>query len=75
MKLIHRLCKETHGLIITYGWFDYFSKKDIKILFNFYHFVNFLLYHHYEFYSINPPKDCPFDPNEEIGGAILDYLA
>ena len=24
---------------------------------------------------INPPKDCPFDPNEEIGGAILDYLA
>ena len=25
--------------------------------------------------SINPPKDCPFDPNEEIGGAILDYLA
>lgn len=25
--------------------------------------------------SINPPKDCPFDPNEEVGGAILDYLA
>lgn len=25
--------------------------------------------------AINPPKDCPFDPNEEIGGAILDYLA
>ena len=25
--------------------------------------------------SINPPKNCPFDPNEEIGGAILDYLA
>ena len=25
--------------------------------------------------SINPPKDCSFDPNEEIGGAILDYLA
>lgn len=25
--------------------------------------------------SINPPNDCPFDPNEEIGGAILDYLA
>lgn len=25
--------------------------------------------------SINPPKDCHFDPNEEIGGAILDYLA
>ncbi len=25
--------------------------------------------------SINPPKDCNFDPNEEIGGAILDYLA
>lgn len=25
--------------------------------------------------SINPPKDCQFDPNEEIGGAILDYLA
>ena len=24
--------------------------------------------------SINPPKS-PFDPNEEIGGAILDYLA
>lgn len=24
---------------------------------------------------INPPKDCNFDPNEEIGGAILDYLA
>lgn len=25
--------------------------------------------------AINPHKDCPFDPNEEIGGAILDYLA
>lgn len=26
--------------------------------------------------SINPPnKTCGFDPNEEIGGAILDYLA
>ena len=25
--------------------------------------------------SINPPKNCPFDPNEEIGGAILDYMA
>ena len=25
--------------------------------------------------SINPPKNCNFDPNEEIGGAILDYLA
>lgn len=25
--------------------------------------------------SINPPKDCHFDPNEEIGGAILDYFA
>ena len=25
--------------------------------------------------STNPPKDCQFDPNEEIGGAILDYLA
>ena len=25
--------------------------------------------------SINPPKDCGFDPNEEIGGAILDYIA
>lgn len=25
--------------------------------------------------SINPHKNCPFDPNEEIGGAILDYLA
>ncbi|MBE7702458.1 MAG: hypothetical protein E7Z89_00250 [Cyanobacteria bacterium SIG28] len=25
--------------------------------------------------SINPPKNCYFDPNEEIGGAILDYLA
>ena len=24
--------------------------------------------------SISPPKS-PFDPNEEIGGAILDYLA
>lgn len=25
--------------------------------------------------AINPHKDCCFDPNEEIGGAILDYLA
>lgn len=26
--------------------------------------------------SINPPDEsCRFDPNEEIGGAILDYLA
>lgn len=25
--------------------------------------------------SINPPQDCNFDPNEEIGGAILDYLS
>ncbi len=25
--------------------------------------------------SINPPKNTHFDPNEEIGGAILDYLA
>ena len=25
--------------------------------------------------SIEPPKNCNFDPNEEIGGAILDYLA
>ena len=25
--------------------------------------------------AINPPKDYNFDPNEEIGGAILDYLA
>ena len=25
--------------------------------------------------SINPPKDAHFDPTEEIGGAILDYLA
>ena len=25
--------------------------------------------------SINPPKDAYFDPNEEIGGAILDYIA
>ncbi|MCM1265263.1 MAG: hypothetical protein NC200_03605 [Candidatus Gastranaerophilales bacterium] len=26
--------------------------------------------------SINPPdKSCGFDPNEEVGGAILDYLA
>ena len=24
--------------------------------------------------SINPPQNCHFDPNEEIGGAILDYL-
>lgn len=25
--------------------------------------------------AINPPPNCHFDPNEEIGGAILDYLA
>ena len=25
--------------------------------------------------SINPPQDAYFDPNEEIGGAILDYIA
>ena len=25
--------------------------------------------------AIDPHKDCFFDPNEEIGGAILDYLA
>lgn len=25
--------------------------------------------------SINPPKNAKFDSNEEIGGAILDYLA
>ena len=25
--------------------------------------------------AINPHKNCHFDPNEEIGGAILDYLA
>lgn len=25
--------------------------------------------------AINPPQNCPFDPNEEIGGAILNYLA
>ena len=25
--------------------------------------------------SINPPKETHFDPTEEIGGAILDYLA
>jgi len=25
--------------------------------------------------AINPHRDCYFDPNEEIGGAILDYLA
>lgn len=25
--------------------------------------------------SINPPQNCHFDPNEEIGGAILNYLA
>ena len=25
--------------------------------------------------SINPPQNINFDPNEEIGGAILDYLA
>ena len=25
--------------------------------------------------SINPPKEANFDPTEEIGGAILDYLA
>ena len=25
--------------------------------------------------ALNPPTDCDFDSNEEIGGAILDYLA
>ncbi len=25
--------------------------------------------------SVNPPKNAKFDSNEEIGGAILDYLA
>jgi hypothetical protein len=25
--------------------------------------------------AISPHEDCHFDPNEEIGGAILDYLA
>lgn len=25
--------------------------------------------------SINPPQNANFDPNEEIGGAILEYLA
>lgn len=25
--------------------------------------------------SVNPPKEAYFDPTEEIGGAILDYLA
>ena len=25
--------------------------------------------------ALNPPQNCHFDPNEEIGGAILDYLA
>lgn len=25
--------------------------------------------------AMNPNEDCSFDPNEEIGGAILDYLA
>ena len=25
--------------------------------------------------AINPPQNSHFDPNEEIGGAILDYLA
>ena len=25
--------------------------------------------------AINPPQNCYIDPNEEIGGAILDYLA
>lgn len=25
--------------------------------------------------AINPPQNCHFDPNEEIGGAILNYLA
>ena len=25
--------------------------------------------------SLHPFEDCNFDPNEEIGGAILDYLA
>ena len=47
-----KMRKETHGLIIVYGWFDYFSNRNIKILFNFCHFINFLLYHDHEFYSI-----------------------
>ena len=25
--------------------------------------------------ALEPHKNCHFDPNEEIGGAILDYLA
>ena len=25
--------------------------------------------------SVNPPQNCNFDANEEIGGAILNYLA
>lgn len=25
--------------------------------------------------SVSPPENCYFDPNEEIGGAVLDYLA
>ncbi|MBR2430385.1 hypothetical protein IKB17_02845 [bacterium] len=25
--------------------------------------------------ALNPHEECFFDPNEEIGGAILDYLA
>ena len=25
--------------------------------------------------AITPPQNCHFDPNEEIGGAILDYMA
>ncbi len=25
--------------------------------------------------TISPPQNCNFDPNEEIGGAILNYLA
>ena len=45
-------CKETHGLIIVYGWYDYFSKRNIKILFNFFHFINLPLYHDLRFYSI-----------------------
>ena len=24
--------------------------------------------------ALTPPTDCHFDPNEEIGGAILDYI-
>ena len=45
-------CKETHGLIIAYAWFDYFSNRNIKILFIFCHFINLPLYHDLGFYSI-----------------------